>query len=320
MRFTVDPWDPAYGASLDTELEPSEAPVVVDVECAPAAWAPRTPPPDTPVPRAIVFVDGVRRLEARTWIEVGSVTQPSAEAGIFASYAAGAVRCDGRAEIVDVEVGRGLYSPAEHLADVPTKAGVFAARRTEDARPESLMYSVHSDMADAEVLVAERARRRGDELLLLDGPLRKRAHVPDAVGIVKTHHVRYLPPELDRVVGELAPGQRTPVFRVDAQPFSRASWYTKLPGPAGGPWSGIVRCEATGALPASEVARLADRVTATLGPFASEPHKDARAPQNLYPIAGLERELRRRLGDSDILYRALRQASAAAPARAPAPA
>jgi hypothetical protein len=310
MRFTVDPWDPAYGASLESEVEPSEAPVAVDVERAPAAWGPHTPPPDTPVPGAIVFVDGVRRLEARTWIEVGRADQPTAEAGIFASYAAGAVRCDGRAEIVDVEVGRGLYSPAAQLVDVATNAGVFVARRTEDARPESLMYAVHSDMADAEVRIAERARRRGDELLLLDGPLRKRAHVPDAVGIVKTHHVRYLPPDLDRIVGTLAPGQRTPVFRVDAQPFSRYSWYVRLPGPPGGPWAGIARCEATGALPPAEVACLADRVTAALGPFASEPHKDARAPQNLYPIAGLERELRHRLGDSDILYRSLRQASA----------
>jgi hypothetical protein len=314
VRFTVDPWDPAYGASLDTEVEASEAPVVVDVECAPAEWAARTPPPDTPVPPALVFVDGVRRLEGRTWIEVGRSEQSTAEAGIFASYAAGAVRCDGRAEVVDVEVGRGLYSPAGQLADVATTAGCFVARRTDDARPESLMYAVHSDMADAEVCIAERARRRGDELLLLDGPLRKRAHVPDAVGIVKTHHVRYLPPHLDRVVGVLAPGQRTPVFRVDAQPFSRHSWYVRLPGPPGGPWAGIVRGEATGALPAPDVARLADRVTAALGPFASEPHKDARAPQNLYPIGGLERELRHRLGDPDLLYRALRRASTAVPA------
>ena len=51
-------------------------------------------------------------------------------------------------------------------------------------------------------------------------------------------------------VGALGAGQRTPVFRVDAQPFSRYSWYVRLPGPPGGPWAGIVRCEATGALSA----------------------------------------------------------------------
>jgi len=308
VRFVVDPWDPAYGATVEGDVAESEAPVVVDIECAPRDWAPRRPPPGTVAPDALVFVDGVRRLEARTWVDDaggGSV------AGIFASYAAGAVRCDGRARIVDVVVGRGVYAPSTALADVDTRAGRFAAHRAADARPESLMYAVHSDMSETEVRVAEQARRRGNELLLLDGPLRKRAHVPDAVGIVKTHHVRYLPPELDPIVAALAAGERTPVFRVDAQPFSRQSWYVRLPGPAGGAWSGIVRCEATGALAPAAVVDLADRVTLALPGFASEPHKDARAPQNLYPIAGLERELRRRLGDPAVIYRALRRAAAA---------
>src|SRR5262249_25050721 len=129
--------------------------------------------------------------------------------------------------------------------------------------------------------------------------------------------VKYLEPAEDAVVARLDAGQRTPVFRVDAQPFSRYSWYTRLPGPPGGPWAGIVRCEATGALPAAAVVARADTVTATLPRFASAPHKDARAPQNLYPIGGLERALRHRLGDAAVVYRALRRASATfAPASA----
>ena len=50
----------------------------------------------------------------------------------------------------------------------------------------------------------------------------------------------------------------------------------------------------------------------TLGRYASEPYKDPRAPQNLYPIGGLERELRRRLGDAGLMFRALRVAAAGA--------
>ena len=72
-----------------------------------------------------------------------------------------------------------------------------------------------------------------------------------------------------------------------------------------------MRCEATGALAPGVVVELADVVTAVLPPYASAPHKDARAPQNLYPIGGLERELRHRLGDAGVVYRALRRASAA---------
>ncbi len=307
MKFTVDPWDPGYGTSTEADMHDSEATVVVDIECAAADWGPRRPPAGTVVPDAMIFVDGVRRLEARAWVDAPG---GDAVAGIFASFAAGAVRCDGRAKVVDVVVGRGVYAPTTAIADLETRAGPFRAHKTNDSLPESLMYAVHNDMSEAEVLVAEQARRRGDELLLLDGPLRKRAHVPDAVGIVKTHHVRYLPPDLDRIVGTLGAGERTPVFRVDAQPFSRQSWYVRLPGPPGGPWAGVVRCEATGALGAETVIALADRVTLALPPFASAPHKDTRAPQNLYPIGGLERELRHRLGDAAVIYRALRRASA----------
>jgi hypothetical protein len=55
---------------------------------------------------------------------------------------------------------------------------------------------------------------------------------------------------------------------------------------------------------------LADLAQVTLVRYASAEYKDARAPQNLYPIAGLERELRRRLGEPALLYRALRAAAA----------
>lgn len=56
-------------------------------------------------------------------------------------------------------------------------------------------------------------------------------------------------------------------------------------------------------------ALLANLSQVTLCRYASEEYKDARAPQNLYPIAGLERVLRRRLGDARLLYRALRESA-----------
>ena len=305
MRFTVDPWDPAYGASVESELGQSAIVAEIAIEVPAELWMPRDPPPSTEIPDAVLFVDGVRRVEARAWIEQGDTAVP----GIFASYAAGAVRCDGVAKIVDPLVGRGVFAPGPGLADIDTRHGRFVAHPADDATPQKLMKTLLAAMADLEVEVAERARRAGDELLLLDGPLKHRRHVPHAVGIVKTHDVKYLEPEQDRTVGLLGAGQRTPVFRVDAQPFRRYSWYVRLPGPPGGPWAGIVRCEATGALAPPAVIALADTVTAVLPTFASAPHKDARAPQNLYPIGGLERDLRHRLGDAAVLYRALRRAS-----------
>ena len=38
---------------------------------------------------------------------------------------------------------------------------------------------------------------------------------------------------------------------------------------------------------------------------ASEPYQDDRAPQNLLPVALLERELRHRLGDPELIARLL---------------
>ena len=54
-----------------------------------------------------------------------------------------------------------------------------------------------------------------------------------------------------------------------------------------------------------------DLLTALLPRFASESHKDGRAPQNLYPIGGLEKHLRHRLGDRELVIRALRVAAVA---------
>ena len=77
----------------------------------------------------------------------------------------------------------------------------------------------------------------------------------------------------------------------------------------GRPAGGLVRCEIDADVNPTEAARVATRVSATLPRYASARHKDPRAPQNLYPIGGLERELRRRLGDKEMAMRALRRAS-----------
>jgi hypothetical protein len=107
-----------------------------------------------------------------------------------------------------------------------------------------------------------------------------------------------------RVRGE-CDSRDTAVFTIGTS-FSRHSWYLRLPNADGSPWAGIVRCECSSDLAPAAAIALAHTSSATLPRFASEPHKDTRAPQNLYPIGGLERELRRRLGDQALLYRALR--------------
>ena len=306
MRFTVDPWDPSYGSALDTDLEPTTGgDVSVDIEVAAAEWRPIAPPAAQRPPEVVLFVDGVRRVEAKVWIE-----QPDGEVcpGICASYAAGVVACDGAARFADVEVQRGLFTAAPSATDIESRHGTFAVKMAKSGNPDVLSLALQERMGLAEVAVAQRVRAASttdDDLLVVDGPLHGRQHLARTIGMIKTHNVAYLPPEQNRVVGKLRAGERTPVFTIGTS-WSRHSWYLCLPGGEDAPWAGVVRCEASADLNASDVIALAGVTAAVLPRYASEPYKESRAPQNLYPISGLERELRRRLGDAELLYRALR--------------
>ena len=179
----------------------------------------------------------------------------------------------------------------------------------------TLSSALQARLADIELLVAVGAREQttghspaDDDLLVVDGPLRGRGHLPRALGYIKSHRAAYLPTDQHSMIGTLSAGQRTPVFRMGTS-WDRHSWYLRLPCLPSAPWAGIVRVECSPDLPVNDVVALANLSQVTLVRFASTEYKDARAPQNLYPIAGLERELRRRLGDSRLLYRALRLAA-----------
>ncbi len=332
MRFSVDGWDPAYGAALEPEdfLAESTARVDVNAELPAGRWRAIDPRPVPALPDALLFVDGVRRIEARVWIEDEAADGgPAGEAsvGLCASYAAGVVCCCGRqAHLVHVETRRGLFTVAPKATDIMTWAGPYAACHTaaNPARPLSVTLSqaLQRRLGEVEVQTAVTARAAmaghgvpaGGDLLVIDGPLRGRQHLPRALGYIKSHRTTYLPPDLNALVPALSPGQRTPVFLIGTS-WDRHTWYLRLPGTGGGvaaPWAGIVRIECSADLPVADVIGLAGLSQACLGRFASAEYKDARAPQNLYPIAGLERELRRRLGDPRLLYRALRLTAQAA--------
>jgi hypothetical protein len=240
---------------------------------------------------------------------------PQPAAGIAASYAAGLVSCDGAARISAVTVERGLFTSAAGATGITASCASYPARVAAGPAFEQLSLALQQRLTTAEVqlAVAYRAQNPGsDDLLVVDGPLRGRTHLGRIVGYIKTHHASYLPVEQAAVVSALKPGQRTPAFTMGTS-WRRNSWYLQLPGTAGAPWSGVVRAECSPDLPTAEVSRLADLTARLLPPLASTPHKDPRAPQNLVPIGGLERELRRRLGDRHVLYRALRAAAARPP-------
>ena len=304
MKYVVEQWAPEYGASSEGDtLAESQATVDVSPELPAAEWRPLDPGPTAVPSPSLAFVDGVRRVEARIWIDDDS--GPS-RMGLCASYAAGVVRCNGSASVVDAAVRRSVFCAGEGLQPIETRHGRFGVRQVSSGTPDALTLALQSAMAELEHHVS--AGVAGDGLLVVDGPLRERRLMEHAVGFVKRQHVGYLPAVVADVVGALRAGQRTPVFLI-GEPFPRWSWYLCLPGDRSHTWASVVRCEAGPDRSVDDVRRLADETTLSLPRFASEPHKDSRAPHNLYPIAGLERELRRRLGDSGLLYRALRAAA-----------
>jgi hypothetical protein len=307
MRFTVDPWDPSYGGSVETRLDPSDVAVNVDVEVPADAWGPIEP--EGPDALEVLFVDGVRRIDARVWITADDgVSEP----GVCASYAAGVVRAGEAAEVVQTAVRRGVFSASRAMRPIATRHAsvVYEPSAAADGTPESLWIAIQEQMAQVEIAMAGAARAEvdPDALVLLDGPVTNRTHIGGAVGVIKTHATAYLPRELHLLVGDLPAGCRTPLFTIGGR-GSRHSWYVRLPGGPDAPWAGVVRCECTASLAPADAIALAETVTATLPRYASEAHKDARAPQNLYPVGGLERDLRHRLGDADLLYRALRSSA-----------
>jgi hypothetical protein len=319
VAFAVDPWDPGYGAAFggeadDSALEESSAELDLDLELPAAQWHPVDPDPAVRAPGTLLFLDGVRRIDARVWIQ-GDAPQPFS--AIAASYAAGLVCCDGTAHIAGVNVERGLFTAYRDAPGITTRHARYPARLARGGGIDQLSLALQQCLTDAEVQLAIAFRsqhRRGDDLLVVDGPLRGRTHLDRVVGYIKTHHASYLPSEQASVVAALRPGQRTPAFTMGTS-WRRASWYLQLPAAAGVPWSGVVRLECSADLPRPQVVALADLTARLLPRFASTPHKDPRAPQNLVPIGGLERELRRRLGDQQLLYRSLRAAATAGPAR-----
>lgn len=331
MRYHVDAWYPGYGMSAETgagepgpgslELGAGDGPTVessaqVDpsVELEPARWRPLTAPPGVRAPDVVLLVDGVRRIDAGLWTDEGGGGSYPA---LAASYAAGVVRCDlrkGAAELVARRLDRGLFTASPQAPDLVAGSVRYRVHRVAVTDLARLGTTVQGPLTELEVAVSVEAREASAadaDLLVVDGPLRRRRQLARTVGYVKTQQGRYLPASLSTVVTSLAPGERCPVFRVGTA-WGGYSWYLRLPGPAGAPWAGIVRVECSTELTPQQAIELADLSVVTLPRFASSPYKDPRAPQNLMPIAGLERRLRGLLGDARLLHRTLVGAAAAA--------
>ena len=231
--------------------------------------------------------------------------------GICASYAAGAVRCDGRA---DDHRHRRRAGHVQHRADRrrhrhDARRSIRPAWRRRPTSPGS-MLAVHERMTDVRgAAIAGRVgeRRPHRDRRTVAGP---RAHRP----------CRRVHQEPRRAVSARGAARDRRHARPPAS--ARRSSRSARPGAA---TLGTCGCRGRRARRGRGSCGASARPTwrptprsrsrtsraAVLPRFASEPHKDTRAPQNLYPIGGLERELRHRFGDQALLFRSLQRAAAA---------
>jgi hypothetical protein len=308
-RMYVEGWAPEYGAPFDPDEQLAPAEGEIDPTVERTDWEPLEGADDGC--DVVAFVDGVRRVDARLLMD-----DPAAGPipGICGTFAVGATlwhRAERRSEIRDVKVERWAVLAGGRADELPAVdlEPPYRSTTTPSDDPSHLVKELHTRMRRAEGELA--SALAAEAFVVADGPLNKPLAPLPVVGYVKTHRVTYLPTERNAVIAELAPGQRTPLFTIasDRPDVCRYSWYVRLAMLHGGhSWTGIVRCEASGRLGKDEVRTIADRTAALLPVTGSEPHVDPRAPQNLVPIGALERELRHRMGDPGLVYRALRHA------------
>jgi hypothetical protein len=302
----VDPWDPEYGASV-VDLLDEDGIQAIDFMVEGGPWEPLAPSPLDELP-CCAFIDGVRRIDVRLFAEDGGSVAPA----LAGSWAVGSAWSTRPPAIEDVSVGRSLVvggglSHGDLTVQVGDDEAGYSFVSVAGTDPLDPIVGLQNAMREAEaqlgVAVFERGRA---DLVVQDGPLTYFVDGP-IVGLIKRQSRAYLPPERHQILAALAPGERTPLFRLGEQRLERYTWYARIaPGRRiDGTMTGIVRLEVPAEVGVKRARVLADLATATMPHFACAIGRDPRAPQNLYPVGQLERVLRHRLGDGELLRRAL---------------
>jgi hypothetical protein len=308
LQIRLDPWEADYGSEIPLEVveEEGDQDVVLDIEVPAEAWRP-IEAHGTEMPADLVFVDGVRRIEARLIVRRAEKVCH----GGFGSFAVGAATIkDNAATAGEPIVGRVLaIGSGESVAELIPVAPALTYRpvSTTSREADGPLRAIHNEMRLAEERLARHAAQADGTLVVMDGPLSFEEATPGgAVGYIKRVIKLYVPADRFALLACLPPGARTPLFALrSTRRFARYSWFLRLAAPHRGDseLTGIVRLEVSEALGVDAARRLADATSIVLPRFASRRGRDPRAPQNLLPIGAMEFLLRRRLGDARLARR-----------------
>ena len=301
----VEGWAQSYGSPYLVKNDDTGASGVELVEDA-GRFA-MHPAPVAAEPRALVFVDGVRRGEASLYqLGDGGIAR-----GVAGAHACGAVLVapDGPPSFAEMQLARMVIWGSGRTGDLPPAVGGWSweSHSIAGEDPQAPLAELQQRMRNAEGRLAASLCASG-RLVVADGPLdfslrRDR----EIVGYVKTHRRALLEPSLHIQVPHLSARERTSIFRIGDE---RYSCYARLidADAAHGPWSGIVRFEFPASAGLDAAVKAFDELAARLPKFAGVPHRDPRAPQNLQPIGALEWRLRHLLGPAGLAERAVRDA------------
>jgi hypothetical protein len=309
FRLRIDPWEVNYGDQTPlspTDDEPDET-VDHEIEIAEASWQAIIPPGHTPIHHRVVFIDGVRRLEAR----VLARQDERLIYGGFGSFAVGAVvienssACFGALRTFRVAVlgaGERLPRPIQIRQSL-----VYEPESTPNSEVDGPLRHIQKSMRLQEATLA-RDLCSDDSLTIVDGPL---SFEPErrgvALGYIKRVHELYVPARFIPLLATLPAGARTPMFSIQAAKsgFPRYSWFQRLADPDRGASElhGIVRLEVAADVGVDAARNLANAATTWLPRTAPKRARDPRSPQNLLPIGALEQKLRVALGDVRLFRR-----------------
>ncbi len=275
--ISVSEWVPSYGDPHELSESTQQA-QIWEHDCLQAVDCPAL---DLP----LSFVDGVRRGEAVLYFQQYT--------GLAAAFGVGSVLPGGRFGPSRIERVFARFPEV----DLPPQAGGWSWKSLPAPAEMEAEMAVHQAMREAE---AKLAAELAQDWVVVDGPLA--SPLAQGVGYVKTQARSLLEPAQEERLRLLQAGQRSSLFSLG----DKQACYVRLaPLPAHGhPYFGLVRLEVFGERQWAR--QRLHQVAGALPAYAGVAHLDPRAPQNLQPIAALEKDLRRRLGDAGLALRAVR--------------